>query len=272
MMRVGRYAPGVGLVLVGVVFVFSCQSGPGGAASAGTGGAASAGTGGAASAGTGGAASAGTGGAAGACSPNGMGGFGRIPCGPGPTCDGNAVASREYSDNCACAGPSVITGREECPDGTTCGGGRCLTNAGPPVKACAIATDCGLPPTVCVGLDEQLIFSDPSCDDGHCHWKQIVDTCGSVGGLRCAAGTCYDPGMLTRGPVTPTPSPDPFQPPPAPEHACAATADCPQPPPTCFHSSVVSYVHGVCRAGACSWEVDLDECAATCSGAVCVAL
>jgi hypothetical protein len=76
--------------------------------------------------------------------------------------------------------------------------------------------------------------------------------------------------MLTRGPVTPTPTPDGMQPPPAPEHACSVTTDCPQPPPDCFWDSVVSYVHGVCRAGMCSWEVNLDQCAGTCSAGACV--
>jgi hypothetical protein len=142
---------------------------------------------------------------------------------------------------------------------------------GPPAKACSVATDCALPPTVCVGDREQLIFSDPSCDDGQCHWKEIVDSCGStsLGTVTCLGGTCYAPMVTTGGPLPPTPVPDSMQPPPAPDQACTATADCTPPPPACFYDSIVSYVHGVCRAGACGWDVNLDECAGVCSGGVC---
>ena len=168
-------------------------------------------------------------------------------------CDGNSITKFVYCDDAACTGPAKVWKQVPCADGTTCGGGKCLTHVTPPEKACSVVTDCGLPPTVCVGANEQLIFSDPTCDDGQCHWTQIVDTCGSSGvAWYCSGGTCYDPGMQTRGPITPTPSPDAMQPPPAPAHACATAVDCPQPPPACFRDSVVSYVHGVCRDSACS--------------------
>jgi len=298
-MRAGWSTLVTGFVGVGVVFAFSCSSSPGSGGNPGKGGASGttgvAGTSGdagesgttgeadtsgeagtsdlsgiAGTTGTGG----GTGGKGGtggsACVPNSQWGVYRTPCGPAPTCEGNSIASLAYCDETTCSGPTVIWQRTSC-GAMTCGGGKCLTHAAPPAKTCSIATDCGLPPTVCIGATEQLIFSDPTCDDGQCHWQQIVDTCGGFGiSFLCRDGTCYDPGMLTRGPVTPTPSPDAMQPPPAPAHACSATADCPQPPSSCFRDSVVSYVHGVCRAGACSWEIDLNQCAGTCGNGVCV--
>jgi hypothetical protein len=286
MMRTGRSALSIGLALVGLALAVACSpsSTPLDGATGGTGGVAGttgvagvAGTtGDAGTSGLGGMSgkggdTAGTGGST-ACNAGIGGNVGRTLCGPVPTCEGNSVASLAYCDQAACSGPTLVWQRTPCGD-MTCSGGKCLTNAVAPAKTCSIATDCGLPPTVCIGNTRQMIFSDPSCDDGQCHWKQIVDTCGTYSGTTflCTAGTCYDPGMLTRGPVTPTPSPDPMQPPPAPAHACGAATDCPQPTPTCFYDSVVSYVHGTCRAGMCSWEIDLNECGGTCGdGGVCV--
>ena len=198
--------------------------------------------------------------------------FGTPRCGPASTCDGTELVHFQYCNVQACSGPSTEWKRTACPDGTACGGGKCLTHVSPPAKTCSIATDCGLPSTVCVGASKQLIFSDPSCDDGQCHWKEIVNLCGAAFiAWECLAGTCSDPGALTRGPYPPMPSPDPMQPAAAPEQACTTTADCTQPQPGCFQDSVVSYVNGVCRTGSCRWELDLSQCPGTCSGGVCVA-
>ena len=121
-----------------------------------------------------------------------------------------------------------------------------------------------------------MIFSDPTCDEGQCHWKQLIDACGSSGiRLQCASGQCYDPGMNTRGPVVPMPTEDPMQPSAPPAQSCAKAADCTQPAPTCysdssFRSSAVSYVNPACRAGACVWETSLAECRVSCGdGGVC---
>ena len=291
--RAPRPTLGGGLVIIGVVVgMYACHAAPGGGAGTGTGGAGTTGhagtTGGGGTTGVGGKAGdggGGTGGSAGTGGNAGMGGAGGMctgaggsysevamaPCGPMSTCDGNMRVQYQYCDQRACSGTWMVYQKYACPDGSTCGGGKCLTHVGPPAKTCSVATDCGLPPTVCVA-DEQLIFSDPSCDDGQCHWTQIVDNCGSDRGYQahCSAGMCYSPVVLTGGPFPTNPYPDPMQPPPAPAQTCAATADCTQPATACFHDSVVSYVHGVCRAGTCSWEVNLDECAAGCGDGACV--
>jgi hypothetical protein len=138
-----------------------------------------------------------------------------------------------------------------------------------PAKSCTKPTDCELPASICVGAGEQMVFSDPTCDEGQCHWKQIVNTCGGVPGLKCSGGQCYDAGMQTRGPITPMPMPVATQPPTPPAHACAKAADCPTPAAACYGNWSVTYVAPSCHASACAWEVNLTECAKTCDAGAC---
>jgi hypothetical protein len=155
-----------------------------------------------------------------------------------------------------------------CPYG--CGADHCLGQAPRPEKTCTTAADCALPASVCVGDHEQMVFTDPTCDDGACRWKQLVNVCGPVGyGIRCKSGQCYDPGMQTRTGMMPVISVDPVQPPDPPAHACTKAADCPAPPPSCFNNWTVEYAAPACHDGACAWPVSLAECRFACSEGVC---
>ena len=57
----------------------------------------------------------------------------------------------------------------------------------------------------------------------------------------------------------------------APTGAETTKADCPQPQTACYDDSVISYVDGVCRAGACNWSIQLDQCPAWCKAGACAA-
>jgi hypothetical protein len=268
-----------------------CQSAPGTPASsnAGTGGAAAAGTGGAV-AGTGGAGTTGASGATGVGGMSGVSGsgdggntgggdggvpachyyngqagsWGGPPCGV-QSCDGNTVVLHPYCN--ACSGPTAPESiRTPCDPADTCVQGFCLAHSMTPTKACTVPTDCTLPASLCVGQSQQMVFSDPTCDEGQCHWKQIVNDCNNgFPQLACSGGTCFDPGMMTRGPVTPMPTAAKDQPPAPPAHSCTKAADCPSPPRGCWGASEeVTYVNPACRAGACAWEINLSECTGGC--------
>jgi hypothetical protein len=197
------------------------------------------------------------------------GGFTGPPCGP-TTCDGDTVVQTPYCDQATCTGPLSAPTRTPCGSGFACVGGTCLTRAAAPTMACSTPTDCTLPASTCVvssSLSELMIFSDPTCDEGQCHWKQIIDTCASsdeAGFFRCADGQCYDPGMLTRGPIPTMLTPDSIQPPAPPAQACAKASDCLSPSPTCYRDSAVTYVNPACHGGACSWEATITECSGAC--------
>jgi hypothetical protein len=185
-------------------------------------------------------------------------------CGLFDTCDGNDVVVQTLSNAPNCSQPFVTLSRTPCPTGQVCFEGSCLPPVAAPTMACSSATDCTLPPSVCVEESRLMVFSDPTCDQGQCHWKQIVDDCNPNFGIRCHNGQCYDPGMMTRGPITPMPTEAPGQPPPPPAQSCAKTADCAQPAPGCFSYSTVTYVNPACRAGTCVWEYDLTVCTNGC--------
>ena len=208
---------------------------------------------------------------AGACVSPGTGGLARTPCGPPATCDNNSVVHYAYCAPDRLLGAVRGRGARGVSADVTCGGAGEVPDERGAAKQDVRDRDRLRPSAHCLCRHHGAAdFSDPSCDDGECHWKQIVDTCGSELGtvFTCSAGTCFDPGMLTRRPITPTPTPDPMQPPAAPEHSCSVTADCPQPSRACFYDSLVTYVRGTCRAGACSWEINLSQCGYICSGRV----
>jgi hypothetical protein len=228
---------------------------------------------------------AGAGGTAGeGCGATGFAGFGSLGgCGPDPICDGKVVVQQAYCDQFKCWGAVATVTRTACADGTACDAGRCVTRAFAPSKTCSSPLDCGLPRPVCVGATEQMTFSDPTCDEGQCHWKQIIDACGSFmfgeflcdrDGKSLNRGQCYDPGgdVKRTGLFTPMPTADPIQLPAPPAQTCSKASDCAQPPTACFKDSVVSYVNPACQVGACDWEVDLSQCGTSCAeGGVCAA-
>jgi len=163
--------------------------------------------------------------------------------------------------------------KSPCLEGAVCNAGACLTRVAPPAKSCSVATDCGLPPTVCVESADQMVYSDPSCDSGQCHWKQTVLECGDWGAY-CdpSNGTCQVMvPMETAAPPGPNPQ-SPLDPPIVPPaQSCTAAADCTQPAPTCFSASVVTYGNPSCEAGACVWEMSLSQCPKACFDGACAA-
>ena len=99
---------------------------------------------------------------------------------------------------------------------------------GPPTQTCTTAVECGVPSPVCVGSDNQMLFSDPRCDEGQCHWAQVVLEC-SGGACDGPSGQCFQPivgGAETAAPSPPVPMLSDQQPPgPPPAQACTRAAD-----------------------------------------------
>jgi hypothetical protein len=75
--------------------------------------------------------------------------------------------------------------------------------------------------------------------------------------------------MMTGGPSYMPPTPTDIQPSVPPAQDCTKAADCTPPPPTCYASSVVSYVGAACEAGSCAWEVSLSQCPVACLAGAC---
>ncbi len=226
---------------------------------------------------------AGTGGALGACNavpglmfgPNGL----PIGCGPPISCVGNSVVRAYYCDQTSCIGPSAVHQATACGASATCVGNKCFTRNLTPKLGCTSAVDCSLPQSVCAG-PELMSFSDPTCDEGECHWKQLLNICAveGRGNVGCTEGRCNVVAMQTSGGLIGMPSVDPMQPPMPPAQACTKAVDCPQPPPICFRPLIsgflpsdfgVSYVNPACLAGACVWQLDLTECSASCTAGAC---
>jgi hypothetical protein len=190
-----------------------------------------------------------------------------MPCTP---LDGGAIGQGIREGTCG----SPYTSRLDCPNGSVCSGGDCLTRVAAPMRSCLMASDCFEPPRGCVGVYDQIIFSDPTCDDGQCHWKETIDTCFSNmcdwcmhGHCDLASGQCvpYAGGPASQMIAVPQPATPAAQ-------TCSKSIECTQPPPTCLDDSIVSYVQPACRASACAWEMALSQCAAseTCVGGACV--
>ena len=266
MSRLARFVPVGGAVLL-LTRLLACSSSQGGGTTtttAGSGGSSSTATH-SSTTGTGGQ---GTGGAPAFCNGS--------PCPVGPsTCDGNTVVTPVLPcdpTTLRCVG-AVQMQMTPCLEGAVCNAGACLTRVAPPAKACAVATDCGLPPTVCVESADQIVYSDPSCNNGQCHWKQTVLECGNWGAY-CdpANGSCQvNVPMETAAPPGPNPQ-SPLDPPIVPAaQTCTTAADCTQPAPTCFSASVVTYVSPTCQAGSCVWEMSLSQCAKACFQGACAA-
>jgi hypothetical protein len=176
-----------------------------------------------------------------------------------------------------CGAP--YTSRVDCPNGGPCSGGECLTRAVPPARSCSMVSDCPLPSSICVGSLTQMVFADPTCDEGQCHWKQIVNNCDSYMCDWCqnsyceiVSGQCVPKGLgASSSPVAAS-----AQPPNPTVQTCSKAGECTQPPTSCFYDfgdSVVSYVQPACRTGSCVWEIALSQCAAseTCVGGACIA-
>jgi hypothetical protein len=199
------------------------------------------------------------------------GGSAGYSCPQNWVCDGNAAVLQTSSDPPTCSIPTVTSHRIECGADEVCFSGDCVPPTRAPTKTCAGVTDCALPATLCVVSGAQMVFSDPTCDEGQCHWKQTIYECIGEGFLLpCVNGQCVDGGMLTRGPVTPMPLEEATQPAQPPGQACMAAPDCSQPAPGCFGYSLLTYVSPSCQAGACVWELNLTPCDKGCSGGKCL--
>jgi hypothetical protein len=199
-------------------------------------------------------------------------------------CSGDTIVSERVA--CVLTGPIGAPGTSgrcadgpaemvmtPCAEGQHCSNGLCLTRAAPPAKTCVSASDCGLPPSACAERD-LVIFTDPSCDAGQCHWRQIIESCGGASpGCNVASGQCANPvAMMTAAGPPPDPMPDPEQPAAAPEQACAQVSDCIAPAATCYRASTVSYVNPACEAGSCVFGLDIAECpypAHACQDGIC---
>jgi hypothetical protein len=174
-------------------------------------------------------------------------------------CLSNGAAGSSTSGTCG-DGPAQ-TVMIPCAQGLHCSAGLCLTHAAPPTKTCVAGTDCGLPPSTCAERD-LVIFTNPSCQDGQCHWNEIVEACGGASpGCDAASGHCLNPPfMQTAVGPPPNPMPDPQQPAPPPAQSCSKAADCVAPAPTCYRASTVAYVNPACEAGSCVFALDISEC------------
>jgi hypothetical protein len=270
MAQPSRYAPLAAVVLL-AFRLFACSSNHAGASQGGTGatGTGAAGTG---AASTGGHGTGGTGGQPTPCDI-----YGNCPSSPA-SCTGNTLVWQAQACDLAtntCQGPAKNLS-EVCAGGSVCTAGQCLARAAAPVEPCTVATDCGLPASVCAGAAAQMTFSDPACDDGQCHYKQILVDCAKSGSgedtagfCNVASGNCDFIAPMETAVFPPQPGPYATQPSPPPAQACAAVTDCQAPPVTCFQDSVLTYANPACVTGSCVWELALAQCVHGCAAGAC---